>query len=89
MGSYHSEPSQLSVIRLSFDSSASFAGLAPPPVRGRGFIPTRVVPCGHGCAQGGGRGDVALFSGTVFSYQMSKVVSACEAEHEDSPFSCS
>ena len=64
--SYHvetdpSKPSYPSVIRLTSYSSSSSAAPhhAPPPVHGRGFIHTRVVPRGHSCARGGGRGDVA------------------------------
>ena len=50
--SYHvetnpSEPSYPSVIRLTSDSSSSSAAShhVPPPVRGRGFIHTRALPC--------------------------------------------
>ena len=50
VGSYRSEPSQPSVICLSFDSSTSSASLASPPVRSHGFIPTRAMPCGRGRA---------------------------------------
>ena len=55
------EPSYLSVIRLMSDSSSSSTAPhhSPPPVRGRGFIRTCAVPCGRGCARGGGCGDVA------------------------------
>ena len=65
--SYHvetdpSEPSYPSMIRLTSDSSSSFAAsrYVPPPVRGCRFIRTRAVPCGRGCARGGGCGDVTL-----------------------------
>ena len=62
--SYHVEfdPSELSyplVIRLTSDSSSSSAAPhhTPPPVHGRGFIHTRAVPRGRGCARGGGHSD--------------------------------
>ena len=44
-----SEPSYPSVIRLTSDSSSSSTAShhVPPPVRGFGFIRTRVVPCGR------------------------------------------
>ena len=65
--SYHvesnpSEPSRPSMIRLTFDSSSSSAASrhVPPLVHGRGFICTRAMPYGYGCARGGGRGDVVL-----------------------------
>ena len=55
--SYHvetdpSEPSFSSVICLSSDLASSSATpcRTPPPIRGRGFICTRVVPRGHGRA---------------------------------------
>ena len=49
-----------SVIRLSFDSSASStADWAPPSVHRHRFICTYVVPCGHGRARGRGCGDDA------------------------------
>ena len=48
------------MIHLSSDSSALFAGPAPPLVRDRGFIVIHDVPRGHGHARGGGHGDDAL-----------------------------
>ena len=55
-----SEPSYLSIIHLSSDSStSSAAGRAPPLVCRRGFIHARAVPHRNGCARGGGRGDDA------------------------------
>ena len=58
VGSYHSKSSQLSVIRLSLDSSALSIGLAPPLIHGRGFIYNCTVPHGHGHALGGGGGMI-------------------------------
>ena len=64
--SYHvetdpSKPSHPFVIRLTSDSSSSSVAShhSSPPVRSRGFIRTRAMPCGHGRARGGGCGDVA------------------------------
>ena len=50
------EPSYPLMIRLTSDSSSSSAapGHAPPPIRGRGFIRTLVVPRGHGDGALGG-----------------------------------
>ena len=59
VGSYHLEPSQPSIIRLSSDSSALFGDPALPSVHGCGFNCTCTVPCEHGRAQGGGRRDDA------------------------------
>ena len=92
--SYHaetdpSEPSHLSVIHLTSDSSSSSATSrhTPPPVRGRGFIHTRAVPRERGRARGGRVVTLPLVdSGTVSSCLTSDVVFACEAEHEDSLF---
>ena len=63
--SYHmetdpSEPSYPSMIRLTPNSSSSFAAsrLVLPPVRGCGFICISTMPRGHGRARGGGHGDV-------------------------------
>ena len=64
--SYHvetdpSEPSYLSVIRLTSDSSSSSSSThhhTPSLVRGRGFIRISAMPHGHGYARGGRRGDV-------------------------------
>ena len=57
-----SEPSYPSVIHLTSDSSSSSAASrhVPPPICGRGFICTCVVPRGCGHARGGGCGDVTL-----------------------------
>ena len=56
VGSYHSEPSQPSVIFLFSDSSASSVGIALPSVHGRGFIRTCTVPRGRGREREGGCG---------------------------------
>ena len=72
--SYHvesdpSEPSCPSVIRLTSNLSSSSAvpHHAPPPIRGRGFIRTRVVLRGRGHARRGGHDDDAS-SGFGYSY---------------------
>ena len=47
-----SEPTYLSVIRLTSDSSSSLAASrAPPSIQGHGFIHTHVVPYGRGCGR--------------------------------------
>ena len=77
------------MIRLSSDSSTSSAGPAPPRFTVVGsFVPVRcLVGVGMGVLE---EEDMVtllpVVSGTVSSRQMSEVVSACEAEHEDSPF---
>ena len=61
MESDPSEPSYPSVIHLTSNLSSSSAAPRhiPPPIRGRGFIRTRAIPCGCGRGRGGGRGDDA------------------------------
>ena len=57
--SVESDPSEPSYPSVTSNSSASSTGLAPPLVRGCGFIRTRAVPRGRGNSRGGGHGNDA------------------------------
>ena len=87
VGSYHSKPSQSSLIHLSSDSSASSASPASLSVRGCGFIHTRAMPAGIGVPE---EEDVRMMhpvvSGMDALHSMVDWDSTCGADHEDSPF---